>query len=269
MGNLFNLRRLFLLLRNEVLSDYKSWLIYLITIIGIYTGISLIEGLHYKFSGELPNLNNLNYLFPGFLFLGGFIATSMVFEDANDKFKSSLYFSLPGSSLEKYSVGLLVSGIGYVVFIILAFILASVVSNIFTRPIFGFGLDLFNPFTLAMGPFGSSIWLLCLYYLLTHSMFLVGSIAFKKAAFIKTVLVVFAIQLAYSIIFSIIGFFVARSGIAFNWDYSIFVDFFVFKFSNAKSFFLIFTILSGLALSIFFNVVGYLKLREKEVKGGV
>lgn len=270
MNNFFNVRRFMLLVRNDVLSDYKSWLIYLITIVGIYTGISLIEGLQFKFTGNPPNPDNLNYLFPGFLFLGGFIATSQVFADVNDKFKSSLWFSLPGSALEKYSVGIVVAGFGYVVFVIVSFFIASVVSNIFTRPIFGMGLNVFNPFTLTFGNAGGiSTWWLCLYYLLTHSIFMVGSISFKKAAFIKTVLVAFAVQLVYSVIFGFIGFVVNRTGIAKGWDLDIIFDLVRFDFHNAKTAFLTSSILICLVLSIFFNVVGYLKLREKEVKGGV
>lgn len=270
MSNFFNIRRFLLLVRNDILSDYKSWLIYLITIVGIYTGVSLIEGLQFKFTGIHPNPDNLNYLFPGFLFLGGFIATSQVFGDINDKFRSSLWFSLPGSALEKYSVGVIIAGFGYVVFLILSFFTASVVSNIFTRPIFGMGLNIFNPFTLTFGDgVGISTWWLCLYYLLTHSIFLVGSISFKKAAFIKTVLVAFAVQLLYSVIFGFIGFVVNRAGIARSWNFDIVFDLFSFNFSNAKTIFFTSSILICLVISIFFNVVGYLKLREKEVKGGV
>lgn len=268
MYNYFSLRRFLLVLRNEVLSDYRSWLIYLITIVGVYTGISLIEGAVFRFSGNMAEPNNLNYLFPGFLFLGGYIATSLSFSDVNDKFKNNLWLTLPGSTLEKYGVGVLVSGIGYVIFLIAAFIIASVISNVFTRPIFGMGLAIFNPFTLDFGGFAPSVWHLAFIYLLTHSIFLVGSIVFKNAAFIKTVLVAFAVQLALSIIFSLIGYILVKAGLSMNWDINALIDF-NFTPGNLAAIATRTSVITGVILSIFFNVVAYLKLTEKEVKGGV
>lgn len=265
MYNYFSFKRFLLILRNDIISDYKSWLIYLLTIVGVYTGISLIEGAVYKFSGDMAEPNNLNYLFPGFLFLGGYIATSMTFEDVQDKFKSNLYLTLPGSTLEKYGSGVLISGIGYTVFLIMGFVLASIVSNAFTRPLFGMGLAIFNPFTLSFGG-GISVWTLCLWYLLSFSMFLVGSIAFKKAAFIKTVLAFFVVQLALSLIFTALGYLFFFNGDLINIDFYRLVNF--DKTAMETSFYHLFIWL-GVALSLFFNIVAYLKLREKEVKGGI
>lgn len=266
MYNYFSLRRVLFILRNDILSDYKSWLIYLLAIVGVYTGISLLEGAAYKFSGSLSEPDNLNNLFPGFLFLGGFITSSMAFSDVNDKFKSSLWLTLPGSTLEKYISGVIISGIGYVVFLITAFIVASVVGNIFSRPIFGFGLAIFNPFTLSFGH--ESVWSLSLYYLLLQSIFIVGSIVFRKAAFIKTIFTVFAVQLVLSIIFSFIGYLFVKLGADIDWDLGRFL---FFNYAPESIFNLVSQILlitCGI-LFIFFNIVGYLKLREKEVKGGV
>lgn len=276
MNNFFNPRRFGLLIKNEIFSDYKTWLTYLITIVGVYTGIAILMGVAGKVSGGFYNydLNVLNYsMFPGFLFLGGYIASSLAYSDANDKFKSSIWFSLPGSALEKYSVGILISGIGYVVFVILAFVLASTISNIFTRPIFGYGLAVFNPFTLTIDesmnfPMG---WLL-LIYLLSHSMFLVGSITFKKAAFIKTVLVAFAVQIALSTILSLIGWIIIKTGLAYNWDLRVIENFFRAGLKDGDEIFRFYirvSVVIGVILSLFFNTVGYFKLREKEVKGGI
>jgi hypothetical protein len=54
MDKYFNSRRFGLIVRNEVVSDYKSWLTYFITVISVYTGLSIIEGITYKITGNLP-----------------------------------------------------------------------------------------------------------------------------------------------------------------------------------------------------------------------
>ncbi len=265
MDKYFNSRRFGLIIKNEVVSDYKSWFTYFITVICVYTGISIIEGITYKFSGSIPGSENLFGLFYGFLFLGGFIATAQVFSDTNDKFESALWFTLPGSALEKYITSVLISGVGYIVFICVAFFSASVVSNIFTQIIFGFSKAFFNPFTT------NAIGAVTLYYLLTHSIFILGSIVFKKAAFIKTVLAAGVIQLSIFVILAAIGWFLGKIGFFdySNWDLN-FSDFAFFSnIENPGKFFMNLSYLILALLSLFINIVGYFKLREKEVSGGV
>ncbi len=282
MNKYFNTRRFGLLCKNEVLSNYKSWGLYLITIIGIYTVIAMIITAVNKFTMGTAGFdpNALNYMFPGFLFIGGYIVSALTFSDINDKFKSSLWFSLPGSTLEKYTVGALISSIGYGIFIIAAFVLASSVSVIFTQPLFGSSMAIFNVrlFVYDSVNVGPNALLLILIYILTHSMFLVGSIVFRKGAFIKTVLVYSVVQTILSIIIAFIGLLVLKSGISESWDTRMFTkiielfdessavysDGYTFGYYMAK-----WTLIFGIPFSLFFNVVGYFKLAEKEVKGGI
>ena len=210
-----------------------------------------------------PSPNRINALYPGFLFIGGYIATSSVFSDINDKFKSSLWFSLPGSSFEKYVLGFLISGVGYVVFITGAFFLASIISAAITQPLFGFSMTIFNPFY-------STFFYLIVIYLMTQPMFLVGSIVFKKAAFIKTLLTAAAVHFGLVMVVSLVGFVVFKLGMYDCWDQQLFLKFDIF--TNESGFFHLMKqwgIGFGIAFNIFFNVVGYLKLTEKEVKGGI
>lgn len=278
MNNYFNTRRFGLLCKNEVLSNYKSWGVYLITIIGIYTVIAMIITAFNKFAmGSAGfNPNSLNYMFPGFLFIGGYIVSSLTFSDINDKLKSSLWFSLPGSTLEKYTVGVLVSSIGYGAFIIIAFVLASSVSVIFTQPLFGYSMAIFSVklFVYDSMSIGPNALFLILVYILTHSIFLVGSIVFKKGSFIKTVLVFSVVQTVLYVIFAFIGIFVLKSGISENWDVRIFMGIHEYfdahvEFNSWINLMTKWTLIIGLPFSLFFNVVGYFKLAEKEVKGGI
>lgn len=278
MNRYFNLKRFGLLCKNEILSKYKSWSIYFVTIMGIYIAISFIIAAANRYTGLVYDPNSLNYMFPGFLFLGGYIVSSLIFLDINDKFKSSLWFSIPGSTLEKYLVGVVVSSIGYSIFLILAFTAASLFSKLVTMPFFGTGMAVFNPFTLGaiheIGFTGLNMFLFIQIYILTHSIFLVGSIVFRKGAFIKTILVISVVQTILSIIIGLIVFFVIKSGISVSWDVRVFQS--VQKFleyniyqNTAVSIIYRLVFILGLIFSLFFNIVGYFKLSEKEVKGGI
>lgn len=268
---MFNIKRFAILYRNEVISNYKKWLIFLVTIIGIYTLIAIINGIAYKYA-ELPfNGNKMNNMFPFFLFLGGYIATSFIFADINNKLKNSLWFSIPGTTLEKYLVGLVGSSVGFVVFLIISFIFASLISSLLTLPLFGIRCNVFNPLKLSMGSGTIEIkfmWI-SLIYILTQSVFIVGSITFKNAAFIKTVLVSVGILILYSILTGIIIKIVSSTGTLDSLDVRIFLNFFEKPYPEIKSIFIRMIVFSNILFSIFFNCVGYLKLVEKEVKGGI
>lgn len=277
MDKYFNNRRFSLLCKNEVVSNYKSWGIYFVTIIGVYLFFSFISVATNRYTPYGYDPNSMNYMFPGFLFLGGYIVSSLTFSDINDKFKSSLWFSLPGSTLEKYLVGVLISSIGYALFLITAFVIASIFSKTVTTLIFGTGVAVFNPFTLGVGPDVEGteyMFIIILSYMLTNALFIVGSIVFQSAAFIKTILAGFIIQSIFSIFFFIIFSITVKLGVIEQWDIRIFesiVKYFEYHTDpkSLTSFILKVTLIPGVIFSLFFNVVGYFKLAEKEVKGGI
>lgn len=286
MNKYFNLRRFGLLLKHDILTSYKMG-IYFLTVVGLYTFLAVIIFAVNRVYPQRVDLNSLNYMFPGFLFLGGYIFTSLVFSDINDKFKSSLWFSLPASTLEKYLAAVLISSIGYVIFIVISFVAASLISNVVTRPIFGHGMAIFNPLYMAnhenelmLDPDYRELYtvyysfFIYFTYLFSHSIYLVGSIVFKKISFIKTSLVSSAVSIVYSIIFAIMGYYIYKWGIVEEWDIRIFESIY-FYVENASinetmpSLVVKWIMIPSAIFSLFFNVVGYFKLAEKEVKGGV
>ncbi len=287
MNNYFDKRRFGLLCKNEVFSNYKMWSIYFVTIVGIYVGLAILMSILFKLFPTKTDFDpySLNNMFKGFLFIGGYILTSLTFSDINNKLSSSLWFSIPGSTFEKYLVGALISSIGYSIFLILAFIIASIISSLLSFLIVGYGIEIFNPFIVGSSidngvreylssNFGLNIFVFIWIYILTNSLFLVGSIVFRKAAFIKTILATSVIQFIIFMIIGLIVVFIIKSGIYQSWDVRIFNGLngyleyhtdpntftgFMFKWVS----------ILGIPFSIFFNVVGYLKLAEKEVKGGI
>ncbi|MBN2617944.1 MAG: hypothetical protein JXR64_06495 [Spirochaetales bacterium] len=277
MNKYFNTKRFGFLIKEEVLTNYKMG-IYFITIVGIYTVLAILSFTVSSLTDAAINRNSINYMFPGFLFIGGYIFSSLIFSDINDKFKSSLWFSLPASTLEKYVVGVLLSGLGYIIFLNIAFLVGSLVSNALTQPIFKDGMELFNPVKLfSIDELDSSFFsasIIFLVYIFTHSVFIIGSIVFKKAAFIKTALASSIVSIAYSIIFGFLGYYIGKLGLADHWDIRVLMSverYFeeLFNSGNLVSFLYRIFIIPGIIFTLFFNVVGYIKLTEKEVKGGI
>lgn len=268
---LFNFKRFALLYRNEILSSYRKWIIFLATIIGIYTLTAIIYGTADKYGLVHFNSNLINNFFTLFLFIVGYISTSFVFSDINNKLKNSLWFSLPGTTLEKFLVGMLGSSFGFVLFFIMAFILASLISAVITVPLFDLRCDVFNPFRLTVGSreIKVSILWISLIYILTQSVFLVGSITFKSAAFIKTTLVAVGILIIYLIIMSIVISLFSTYGTLGNMDIRIITNILGKPQIELRTLLLRILVISNSCVFIFFNIVGYLKLKEKEVKGGI
>ncbi len=277
MNKFFKFPRFSLILKNEAVSGYKTWAVYLLAIVGFYTVASLlvafINNVNYG-SIQRYNKDSINNLFSGFLFVGGYIISSSQFSDINDKFKSSLWISLPGSSLEKYLVGVLISSVGYVLFLILSFTVASLLSIVITKPIFGTSVAVFNLFTMAGGIKNYPVGIIIVgVYIFTQPLFLVGSIVFRKGAFIKTVLVSSVLQTTMSIVFALLSYIIVKIGITDNWDIRILesITKYLESVTPATEFIVGFRLLCiiGIPVALFFNVVGYLKLTEKEVKGGI
>jgi hypothetical protein len=129
--------------------------------------------------------------FQNLLFLGGFIVTSLAFREVWQNGSGIAYLMLPGSLFEKFLVKLLMTSIGFAVGTLVFMSAAGAVSETLDRLLFGAGHGFFNPFTPA-------VLQAVVRYLVLQSFFLLGSIWFRKLAFVKTVLsiVVFGIALA-------------------------------------------------------------------------
>ncbi len=115
------------------------------------------------------------------LFIGGFISTSFAFREVRQNGAGIFYITLPASQFEKFASKLLVTSVGYALGSLVFYTATAAASEGINHLIFGAGNGFFNPFGLtvlrAVG-----------IYLLAQSIFLLGSIWFKKLAFVRTVL---------------------------------------------------------------------------------
>jgi hypothetical protein len=129
--------------------------------------------------------------------------SSLAFKELHLDAQNVFYLTLPGSSLEKFLSKLLVTSIGYAVGSLVFYTGVSAAAEGLNRVIFDFARPLFNPFT-------RPVLLALAVYVVTQSIFLVGSVYFRKVAFIKTSLYLVLIGIALAILTGLAMWFVFR-----------------------------------------------------------
>lgn len=188
--NFFSPRRFLLLLRRDFSNSYRSVLIAMAAVSGFIILISALSVL------QRGNGNFHIVLFAQLLFIGGYIVSSLSFKELHQPDRSYFYCTLPGSLAEKFSSKLLVTSLGYALGVLIFYTIAGAVSEGINRIIFGRGHYLFNPFT-------RDIFFMIAIYLVTQSVFLTGSVFFRKLAFLKTTLIVNGAAIAVGLIIAL------------------------------------------------------------------
>ena len=195
--NSFSLRRLGMLLRRDFSAGYKSVFIAMAAVGGFVILVSVVSA----FGRELGPIHKTMY-YP-LLFLGGYIVTSLTFKELHLNGQGVFYLTLPGSNLEKYLSKLLVTSAGYAFGSLFFYTAVSSAAEGINRLIFGYGHPFFNPFeryTL----------IAVAVYLVTQAVFLVGSVYFRKLAFIKTNLYLWLFGIALAILVGVVAWIIFR-----------------------------------------------------------
>jgi hypothetical protein len=185
----FSPRRVFLLLKRDFVHGYAGVLIAMAAVGGVMLLFSFLSML----GGGAGRGQYYAPFFGGLLFLGGFISTSGAFRELHQPGSGPFYLTLPGTLGEKLLSKLLVSGLGFAIATLLFMGGISAVSELINRAVFGAGHGLFNP--IALDNLHAAAM-----YLVVQSMFLLGSIWFRKVAFIKTALAQIILLIGFAII---------------------------------------------------------------------
>jgi hypothetical protein len=196
---LFKIRRFKWLLLRELAYGYRGLLIAMAAVAGTLIVVSAIGALLRSAAGApLGAETGDGYfgLFQFLLFLGGFIVTSLAFREVWQNGSGVAYLMLPGSLLEKFLVKLLMTSVGLAAGTLVFLSATTAASEAVDRLLFGVGHGLFNPFT-------STVFQTVVRYLVLQSFFLLGSIWFRKLAFVKTVLSIVVFAIAMAIVFTI------------------------------------------------------------------
>jgi hypothetical protein len=180
LNKAFKPRRFAQLLLRDLAGGYRSLLVAMAAVAGTVILVSALTVLGMQLSGRHVGTGNFHpNMFTNLLFLGGFIVSSLAFREIRQNGGGIFYITLPASSLEKFASKLLSTSVGYALGSVVFYTAAAAASEGINRLIFGFGNAFFNPFDLdvleALG-----------YYLVAQSVFLLGSIWWRKLAFLKT-----------------------------------------------------------------------------------
>jgi len=184
MSDLFSPRRFGRLLLRELASGYRGVLIAMAAVAGGIIVVSAFGALGMSLRGAPVGVVQGDAYFRFFqelLFLGGFITTSLAFREVWQNGSGIAYLTLPGSLFEKFVVKLLVTSVGFAAGTLVFMSATAAVSEVLDRAVFGAGHGFFNPFT-------SAVFQAVARYLVIQSFFLLGSIWFRKLAFVRTVL---------------------------------------------------------------------------------
>ncbi len=183
----FSPRRLFLLLKRDLVHGYRGVLVAMAAVGGTILVVSFLSRLG-RGRGDLYTT-----FFVGLLVLGGFIFSSTVFREVHQPAPGLFYLTLPGTMLEKLVSKLLVSSVGFAAATLLFMGGISAVSELINRAVFGAGHPLFNP----VDPGNLR---LAAFYLVFQAIYFLGSAWFRKSAFLKAVLAQIVIGIGLGIV---------------------------------------------------------------------
>ena len=213
-------RRFGHILLRDVAGGYRSLLIAMAAVAGAVVVLSALTALGMSSRGPISATGAsgaagfyLN-IFRNILFLGGFIVTSLAFHEIRQNGAGMFYLTLPGSLFEKLLSKLLITSVGYAVGSALFLTAASALSEVINRLLFGFGHGFWNPADPAVLKMAAI-------YLVTQSVFLLGSIWFRKTAFLKTMLWIIIFAIGAAIVFGVTARFILPGQLAghgFGWS---------------------------------------------------
>lgn len=179
-------------INKEIQESKRSMLIFSLTIFLIL----FMQGMFTSFMARQGGYFTSVYtgMFPGFLFLGGFILTSVFFaQDMFSRTGQHNWLTLPASQAHKFLAKGILTALAYPIALTLLFFGSSIIIESLTLILFKDPISLFNPFVNNTGK-------MFLHYGVNQSIFLLGATYFRKAHFIKTVLALSLIGIALSII---------------------------------------------------------------------
>jgi hypothetical protein len=194
LNTAFKPRRFAQLLLRDLAGGYKSMLVAMAAVAGTVILVSALTVLGRRLGGASVGVGNFHdNIFGNVLFLGGFIVSSFAFREIRQNGGGIFYLTLPASSLEKYASKVLATSVGYALGSVVFYTAAAAASEGINRLVFGFGNSFFNPFDLhvleALG-----------YYCVAQSVFLLGSVWWRKLAFVKTALTIQAVAVGVAMV---------------------------------------------------------------------
>jgi len=242
-----SLRRLGLLLRNDLLRDQRTLLI-VSAIVAVLALFGPAGGVYSSYTGA----GFYRTVFLIALFSFGTITTSMAFGDLHGRATSTAFLLLPATALEKTATRLLMSTVVLIAYLLLFTTALSLLVEVLELAAFGGDNVLFSPFDAV-------VWSVLPHYLVVQSLFFLGAAWFRSRSYIKTLLALVVIVAGLTAFGVGVTWSVADGGLRVEGDYFVDFDWLVGALYYAYL----------VALPLFCWFVAWLRVKETQVRHGV
>ncbi|MCK9484388.1 MAG: hypothetical protein M0R34_08500 [Candidatus Marinimicrobia bacterium] len=254
--NIFDWKRLIHLIKNEVVSSYRS----LLVSTGAVGSVLLVIYLLQMLAHNLTAFHEVWY--PLVLFIGGFVISSKIFSVLHDRRQNYVYLTLPASDFEKLVSKLILSSVGWIACSALFYFIFSALAAIISQIIWGDSMSIFNPFQY--------LYLKCAaIFLVLQSLFIFGSIYFKKSALAKTIGSLFLFGFILALISGLFARIIFAKYIPWCGNMNIDFEYYYFQADNIETFARILGEIVKYSfwflLAPFFWILSYIRLKEIEV----
>jgi len=177
LSNYFEPTRFWLLLKMELFRSRKGFILTFVITFGLlFTGFILenIFGTNIVFESHPAG-----YAF--FLLIGGFILSSLAFNDLSNPLRRYNYLTLPASTFEKFFSMWFLTCVCWIILFTLTFIIYALIAN-------SIGHLFFKKMTfLAFEPLAKTPINSIRYYIVFQTVFLAGAVHFRGYVFPKTI----------------------------------------------------------------------------------
>lgn len=185
----FNTNRFLLLLKRQQVILFRTWLIALLAVTGAVMFVAFLNLIGSQGQSWLGSFNKFGVFA---FFVTGLVFASMAFQEMGSYAKSLQYITLPATMFEKFFNAWLITSVIFVLIATLALVVASAIIALIGVLIFKADFIVFNPFTQAYLK-------VLLGFFIVHAAFFLGAVWFKKAAFFKTLLSLFVVNVILNI----------------------------------------------------------------------
>jgi hypothetical protein len=257
VSEVFNLRRLWLLLRGDFVADWRVDAI----VCGTLTAVMLIVSMITVFQGGETDNFYLSWYFGG-LFIWGPIAASFSFRELHDKARNEAYLLLPASALEKVLARLLQATIVFLAFLLIFMTIASALIESINLLVFGRRNGLFDASHEA-------VWAPVGHFLVGVSLYFLGAAWFRKLHFLKTALTLTALPIMLSCFAAAVAWMVFKGTSGFHLGEGEVYNFYVANRGLFDGLLTTLKILYYVGLPLFCWYVAWLRVKETEVSHGV
>ncbi|MEQ8472040.1 MAG: hypothetical protein RIC35_12690 [Marinoscillum sp.] len=185
MKRFFDISRFWMLLKLELFKSRKGILMTMVISFGMLFFVGFLLSLYVEHPAIYDHTENYAYS----LFLGGFILSSLAFNELGGGLKRLRYLTIPVSTFERFLCMWMLTSIGWLVIYTLCFALYTMIANPVGQLIFA------NTTFKTFDPFGSFAITVMQYYFVLHGIFLLGAAHFRGYVFPKTMVVIILILL--------------------------------------------------------------------------